>query len=223
MMNIQISDYIADFWELENGRKLKHKSHALREHNLDIRDFTDFREPLDIIILAYRNLHPQYMLTQDYEHKIIKGDLINSPGPQEDNPIFRMARWVYPQRIYGQGDKNQSDTLSYSDISHLLHACKIFDKVLVIAAFEHFLQVTLVVQECNRVLKPSGIIWLLLLLSKSPFGGHNVTVMEIPVHYLPKSIDPCAYLPKRWLPFCVPMDDWRIQQYLDASAQHFEF
>jgi hypothetical protein len=59
-------------------------------------------------------------------------------------------------------------------------------------------------------------------LFTSPTGGHNLSFTEYPLRALPKGVDAWDHLRKRRLPFIVPLNEWRRDQYLEAFAEHFE-
>ncbi len=44
----------------------------------------------------------------------------------------------------------------------------------------------------------------------------------MPRRSIPKGVDPWDHLRKRQLPFPVPLNEWRLGQYLTAFARHFE-
>jgi ubiquinone/menaquinone biosynthesis C-methylase UbiE len=97
-----------------------------------------------------------------------------------------------------------------------------FDVVTSVAAFEHFLEIPRVLGEVRRVLRSGGLLWTCIHIFTSPSGAHNITQTQIPLRRLPKGVEPWDHLRKRQLPINVPLNEWRIQQYLDAFAQHFE-
>jgi ubiquinone/menaquinone biosynthesis C-methylase UbiE len=97
-----------------------------------------------------------------------------------------------------------------------------FNLVTSIAAFEHFLNVPAVVAEVRRVLQPGGVAYIRIHPFACPSGGHNVKLMEIPLHHIPNGIVPWDHLRQRKLSFHVPLNEWRIQQYVDEFAKHFE-
>ncbi len=99
---------------------------------------------------------------------------------------------------------------------------KSFDLVTSVAAFEHFLDVPLVLKETCRVVRLGGFVWVLVHLFSSPSGGHNVSLSEVPLHTIPRGIDPWDHLRKRRLPFHVPLNEWRRDRYLEEFGKHFE-
>jgi hypothetical protein len=59
-------------------------------------------------------------------------------------------------------------------------------------------------------------------LFTSPSGGHNVSLTQIPLRRIPAHVEPWDHLRKRRLPFHVPLNEWRIDQYLAEFSKHFE-
>jgi hypothetical protein len=91
-----------------------------------------------------------------------------------------------------------------------------------IAAFEHFLDVSAVIAELQRVLKPKGVAYVRIHPFTCPSGGHNVRITQIPLRSLPRSVDPWDHLRRRRVPIDVPLNEWRPEQYREAFAHHFE-
>jgi hypothetical protein len=91
-----------------------------------------------------------------------------------------------------------------------------------VAAFEHFAHVPGTVAELHRVLRPSGLAWVAIHLFTSPSGGHNFRLTEIPLRTIPPGVEAWDHLRKRRLPFSVPLNEWRIGQYVAAFSRHFE-
>jgi hypothetical protein len=79
-----------------------------------------------------------------------------------------------------------------------------------------------VVTEVHRVLQPGGIAWIGIHPFTSLSGGHNLTATEIPLRKLPLGIEPWDHLRKREIPITVPLNEWRIHQYLEEFSKHFE-
>jgi ubiquinone/menaquinone biosynthesis C-methylase UbiE len=107
-------------------------------------------------------------------------------------------------------------------VSALPFPDKSFDLVTSVAAFEHFLDVPRVLEETHRVVTPGGLIWVLVHLFSSPSGGHNVRLSQVPLRKIPRGVDPWDHLRKRRLPFHVPLNQWRKDQYLSEFSKHFE-
>ena len=91
-----------------------------------------------------------------------------------------------------------------------------------VAAFEHFLEVPKVLKEVHRIACPGALVWVLVHLFSSPSGGHNVSLSQIPLHNIPRGIDPWDHLRKRRLEFHVPLNQWRREHYLSEVGKNFE-
>ena len=175
-----------------------------------------------VLDLANGRLRPQYTLLKVQGYPVFGIDLANQRLALWEETAYWVARRIFTHQasIHLTGPKDL--WLTRGNVGWLPFAARSFDLVTSVAAFEHFLHVPLVVQECCRVLKPGGIIWIVVHLFTCPSGGHNVKLMEIPLRSLPKGVEPWDHLRKRRLPFHVPLNEWRIHQYLEAFARHFE-
>ncbi len=113
-------------------------------------------------------------------------------------------------------------TLVCGDVAALPFPDNSFDLVTSVAAFEHFLDVPSVVTELARVVRPGGLAWVGIHLFTSPSGGHNFQLAENPLRRIPAGVDPWDHLRRRRLPFHVPLNEWRKDQYLETIAGYFE-
>jgi ubiquinone/menaquinone biosynthesis C-methylase UbiE len=116
---------------------------------------------------------------------------------------------------------NAQRTLVCGDVAHLPFAANSFDLVTSIAAFEHFLEIPKVMDEIHRVIRLGGLIWIWVHPFTSLSGGHNISLTEIPLRRIPRGISPWDHLRRRHLPFHVPLNEWRINQYLEVFEKHF--
>jgi len=66
------------------------------------------------------------------------------------------------------------------------------------------------------------MLWALVHLFSSPSGGHNVSLSQVPLCDIPRGIQPWDHMRKRHLPFHVPLNEWRKDQYLAEFQKHFE-
>jgi len=108
------------------------------------------------------------------------------------------------------------------DVSNLPFPNSSFDLVTSVAAFEHFLHVPSVVSEVARVLKPGGLVYARIHLFSCPSGGHNINITEIPLRRLSKGVDAWDHLRKRRLPIDVPLNEWRVDEYLAEFHRNFK-
>jgi SAM-dependent methyltransferase len=195
---------------------------ALADERLqDITPYLDLSCPQRVLDLANGRLLPQYILLQAAGHRVIGIDLINRPQPLNSEEIgYRVARWLYARRVPGYSIAYH--TLTCGDVAILPFPSESFDLVTSIAAFEHFLNAPAVVAELERVLRPGGVAYIRIHPFTCPSGGHNLKLMEIPLRHLPAGVDAWDHLRRRRLPFHVPLNELRIDQYLAEFAKHFE-
>jgi ubiquinone/menaquinone biosynthesis C-methylase UbiE len=91
-----------------------------------------------------------------------------------------------------------------------------------VAAFEHFVDVPAVLKEIHRITQPGGMVWVFVHLFSSLSGGHNISLSQIPLTKIPAGIDPWDHLRKRRIPFHVPLNQWRCDQYLGEFRKYFK-
>ena len=217
-----LQDYWTAIFQLLNGDRLRGELELDVRLRLDLVDIFNFSLPLRILDLANGRLRPQYMILRAKGQHVFGVDLANNPSSDAFSPGYRLARWLYALRLHGPGDKFKADTLTCADVGRLPFSSGSFDLVTSIAAFEHFLDVPAVVTEIAHILRPGGVLYAGIHPFTAASGGHNVKLMEIPLRSLPKGVEPWDHLRKRRLPFHVPLNEWRIHQYLEAFAEHFE-
>jgi SAM-dependent methyltransferase len=175
-----------------------------------------------VLDLANGRLRPQYMLLKAAGHQVYGLDLANGAQSGWIDWAYRLARWLYARKLGLPMETAAQQTLVCGDAGHLPFPDHSFDLVTSVAAFEHFLDVPAVVRELARVVRPGGLVWVRIHLFTSPSGGHNTRFTEIPLRTLPAGAEPWDHLRQRRLPFLVPLNEWRRDQYLETFAQHFE-
>ena len=227
--------------DLVCGRRAAHERQlaAWREHDLAAQ--VDVSHPLSILDLASGRLRPQHLLLKRAGHRVVGVDLVNRPGRDATAIAYRLARWLYARsldhgtpderadrpvlqstRNGGPGGASTGDTLVCGDATALPFRDAAFDLATSVAAFEHFLDVPAVVDELHRVVRPRGLVWVCIHLFASPSGGHNVTLTEVPLRSLPADVDAWDHLRQRRLPFNVPLNEWRRDQFIAAFARRFD-
>ena len=77
-------------------------------------------------------------------------------------------------------------------------------------------------ENCHEFFALAGSCGPVSIFFTSPSGGHNVTFTQIPMRSVPRAVDPWDHLRKRRLPFSVPLNEWRLDQYLEEFAKYFE-
>jgi len=187
----------------------------------------DFSRPVVILDLANGRLRPQYTLLKRAGHRVVGVDLVNRTGHDATALAYRLARWLYARSLnaaVGDGRKaaRSDDALICGNVTALPFRDASFDLVTSVAAFEHFLDVPRVIDELHRVVRPGAVVWACIHLFASPSGGHNVTLTEVPLRTLPRGIDAWDHLRRRRLPFHVPLNEWRRDQFLAAFERRFD-
>jgi len=217
----KLKDHIGFACQLVTRSRMKHERWIADLRHADISPYLEGKNPLAVLDLANGQLRPQYRILRAQGHRVYGIDMANHPKRSWQDYAYMIAR-----RLCARGlQPNYSiidDTLICGDVSILPFRDKSFDVITSVAAFEHFLDVPLVLKEMHRVVRLGGVVWALVHLFTSPSGGHNVSLSEVPLRTIPRGIDPWDHLRKRRLPFHVPLNEWRVTQYLSAFEKHFE-
>ncbi len=216
-----LQGYVRFTWQLLNGFRLSGERVIAAERDQDIAPYFDSHLPLRVLDLANGRLRPQFTLLQAGGYRTYGIDLANRAGSPFIDAAYDFARWLYTRKIGGNVSE-RSGQLVCGDVITLPFAEASFDLVTSVAAFEHFLNVPQVICELHRVLCTGGMVWARIHLFTSPSGGHNLGFTEIPLRSIPAGIDPWDHLRKRRLPFYVPLNEWRLDQYVKEFARHFE-
>jgi SAM-dependent methyltransferase len=188
----------------------------------DVALLLDMSAPRRILDLANGRLRPQYTLLKQRGHRVVGIDLANWPRRTATDLAYVLARRLYNWRVGVQGEHIGRQTLVCGDVGLLPFPDESFDLAVSAAAFEHFLDVPAVVADLRRVLRPSGVAWVAVHLFSCPTGGHNVTFTEYPLQRMPPGVEPWDHLRGRRLPFSVPLNEWRRDQYVAEFARHFD-
>jgi len=62
----------------------------------------------------------------------------------------------------------------------------------------------------------------LIHLFTCPSGGHNVTFTQFPLRKMPQGVNAWDHLRRRRLPFTVPLNEWRRDQYFQTFAERLD-
>jgi SAM-dependent methyltransferase len=222
MMSPQLIDYPRYAWQLLQGRRSWMERTAAEQRERDIAPYLHGRGSLRVLDLANGRLRPQYTLLRAAGHQVYGIDFVNRPYLSWKDQAYRVARRLYTWNLGLPIETSAGRTLACGDVGALPFPDAYFDLVTSIAAFEHFLDVPAVVAELHRVLRPGGVVWISIHLFTSPSGGHNLSFTEVPLRAVPEGIDAWDHLRKRRLPFSVPLNEWRKDQYFDTFARHFQ-
>jgi SAM-dependent methyltransferase len=221
-MSVALREYLIFGRQLFNGFRVQTERNIDQQRRLDLQPYQAESRPLRVLDLANGRLRPQYTLLKAAGHQVIGIDLVNRPAQNWTDHAYRLARRVFTWKLGVQPESRAGQTLLCGDVDRLPLPDKRFDLVTSIAAFEHFLHVPVVVAEIARVLQPGGLVWVGIHPFTAISGGHNVTLTEIPLRHMPPGVDAWDHLRKRRQPFHVPLNEWRIDQYLAEFAKHFE-
>jgi SAM-dependent methyltransferase len=217
----RIKDYVSFGRQLFDGSRRNHERQLADIRQGDIAPHLDENPPLRVLDLANGYLRPQYILLKGVGQQVYGIDLVNRPERSCVNTAYRIARWLY-KRGLGPASSDHGERLVCGNVAYLPFTENSFDLVTSIAAFEHFLDVPSVVAEIRRVTCPGGLVWVWIHPFTSPSGGHNLSLTETPLRTIPAGIDPWDHLRRRHLPFHVPLNEWRIDQYVETFESHFQ-
>lgn len=221
-MTISLTDYGRYIWQLISGFRIRHEEEIANLRHKDISQFFESLENAIILDLANGQLQPQYSILKFEGLNVFGIDLVNSPKNGFQESGYKLSRFIYNKQLKINNNKVLGKSLVSGDVNSLPFCESSFDLVTSVAAFEHFLDVPSVIKELSRIIKPGGIAWVYIHNFTSLSGGHNVKIMEIPLKKIPNEIQPWDHLRSRKIPFIVPLNEWRIHQYIEEFANHFE-
>lgn len=215
-------EYLRYAIQLLRGQRSKGEHDLALRRERDLAPHLGMTQPLRVLDVANGRLRPQYTILKQAGHHVYGIDYVNRPSGSVVDRAYVLARGIYNWRLGAQAEPAGRRTLVCGDVGRLPFPDGFFDLAVSAAAFEHFLDVPAVLDELRRVVRPSGLIWVLVHLFASPSGGHNVTFTEVPLRSMPPGVEPWDHLRRRRLPFTVPLNEWRRDQYLAAFAERFE-
>ncbi|GIV99703.1 methyltransferase domain-containing protein [Roseiflexus sp.] len=218
----QLLDYPTYAWQVWRGARSRGEADLDRCRRADVAGYVDFSRPLTILDLANGRLRPQYAILRAQGHRVVGIDLVNRPVSSWKARAYAVARALYAKRLRLPPAVMRANALVCGDVGRLPFPDATFDLVTSVAAFEHFLDVPAVVAEVAQVLRPGGVVWAAIHVFTAPSGGHNLSFAEVPLRHVPPGVDPWDHLRRRRLPFSVPLNEWRIRDYLAVFGRHFE-
>jgi ubiquinone/menaquinone biosynthesis C-methylase UbiE len=221
-MSPSTTDYARYIWQMINGFRSNAEQGMAEHRRRDVAPYLDLTPPLRILDVANGRLRPQYTILKAAGHHVYGIDLVNRPRFSRADVAYEVARRLYTWKLGIPTNMANGRTLVCSDVGVLPFPDHYFDLATSVAAFEHFRDVPAVVAELGRVIRPGGVIWVSIHLFTCPSGGHNASFTEYPLRNVPANIDPWDHLRKRRLPFTVPLNEWRKDQYLATFARHFQ-
>ncbi len=216
-----LSDYPRYLWQLVNGFRATHENYIAQMRENDLSQF-DFKKRFGRVLdLANGRLRPQYKILRAQGYRVYGIDIANYPKRYWQDYAYEIARYLYARRICAKYSMID-DILVCGNVCSLPFRDQVFDMITSVAAFEHFLEVPKVLKEMHRVARPRALVWVLVHLFSSPSGGHNIGLSQIPLRRIRRGIDPWDHLRKRRLPFHVPLNEWRGDQYVAEFGKYFE-
>lgn len=216
-----IADYPRYALQMLRGERSAGERAQHEDLRRDVAPLLDLGRPRDVLDLANGRLRPQYALLKAGGHRVYGVDFVNRPGRGRTDLAYAVARGLYnAQQGLGTEPRGRR-TLVCGDVGRLPFPDAAFDLAVSAAAFEHFLDVPAVVADLRRVLRPGGVAWVAVHLFTCVTGGHNLT-FTYPVPAPPAGVELWDHLRRRRLPFTVPLNEWRRDQYVAEFARHFE-
>jgi SAM-dependent methyltransferase len=224
-MSPSLRDYAAGTWQLWTGYRVRGEQGIARNRARDLAPYLDLDAQVGairVLDLANGQLRPQYLLLRAAGHRVVGVDLANRPDGGLEWHAYGFARWLYRRHLPARPGARRSDPLACGDVGALPFRSGSFDLVTSVAAFEHFLDVPAVLAELRRVLRPGGLAWIGIHPFTCPSGAHNLSATEVPLRSLPPGVEPWDHLRRRRLPITVPLNEWRIDRYLEEWGRHLE-
>jgi SAM-dependent methyltransferase len=221
-VSISINDYMRYTWQMLNGFRAQAERAMSERRRRDLEPYLELTSPLQVLDVANGRLRPQYMILRSEGHQVYGVDMINRPRLSRTDLAYQVARQLYTWKLGLPMAAASGRSLVCSDVGVLPFPDRSFDLAASVAAFEHFLDIPAVLSELHRVIRPGGMVWVCIHLFTSPTGGHNLSFTEFPLRNVPAGIDAWDHLRKRRLPFTVPLNEWRRDQYLAAFERHFQ-
>lgn len=220
---LKFLDYLTYFGQLLNGFRVNSEKSLFVKRENDVAPYlSSVNHPLKILDLANGRLRPQYALLRSAQLDVYGIDLVNRPQSTWTDHAYSIARLLYTWKAHLPWQYIDNSRLICGSVNQLPFPDDTFDLVSSVAAFEHFLSVPKVISEIHRVLRMKGILWVTIHSFASLSGGHNVKLSEVPLKKLPKGIDSWDHLRQQRVPFGVPLNKWRRDQYLEEFSKHFE-
>ncbi len=217
----QVLDYYYFARDLLTGCRTKGEISAAQVRERDTSQFLDYGSQLRILDIGCGLLRPQLLVLSGQGHKVIGVDLINRSTGTLSHKLYAIARLFFRLHLPA-APRATAPHLVCADAGRLPFPNNHFDLISSVAAFEHFLNVPSVLDELNRTLRPSGVIWVIVHLFTSLSGGHNVGRQLSAIQSFPSGIEPWDHLRRQQIPFTVPLNKWRLKDYLQAFADRFE-
>lgn len=218
----QLRDYPRYAYQILTGVRARMEHEATRQRCNDLAPYLPDQRALTILDIGNGRLRPQYAILRNAGHRVVGVDFVNGPNRTWQDYSYAAIRRMYTAHLRLAPTAMEATSLVRANVNDLPFPESSFDLAISMAAFEHFLDVPRVLDNVKRVLRPGGLLWIAIHIFTSPSGGHNLSFTEYPLRTLPPGVEPWDHLRKRTLPFTVPLNEWRVSQYLQAFAERFE-
>ncbi len=217
-----LAEYSQYFRQLVGGFRVNHELALARHREKDLQPYLTDGRDVRYLDLGNGRLRPQYQILKKDDRKVIGIDLANRPNKAWVDWSYAIARQIFRSKLGLRHNHSASAALVCGDVQKLPFKDNSFDVASSVAAFEHFMDVPTVIAELKRVLRTRGPAWICFHPFTSITGGHNITLTEIPLQNLPRSVEPWDHLRERKIPIKVPLNEWRIDQFVEEFRKHFE-
>jgi SAM-dependent methyltransferase len=207
-------------WQLLSGVRSNYEAIFAKLRSEDTDEYLNHLNSPEILDLGNGLLRPQFSLLKNAGNRVYGIDIANRPQTSTKHFLYVIARYFF-NRSSSVRTRSDNGTLVCGDVTKLPFKNESFDLITSVAALEHFLDIPAVVNELARVLRPNGVVWAMVHLFSCPSGGHNVTLTQFPLRKIPRGVDAWDHLRRRKLPFSVPLNEWRRDQYLQSFAVRF--
>ena len=138
-------DNIKFIWQLLSDYRFQHEKLISDLRSNDVTQYLRVQSPLEILELANGQLRSQSYLLKSMQHNVFGIDLINNPQTKNHNFEYHAARWLFNRRVKLPRDQISEIKLICGDVGKVPLADNCFDMITSGAAFEHFLDIPLVI------------------------------------------------------------------------------
>jgi SAM-dependent methyltransferase len=218
---VTATDYILYLRDVVTGRRFNSERSCALDRCNELLPYIDMNTPRDVLDLGCGRLEPQSIIFSRWGHRVTGVDRADIQSLTLTNIAYAMLRsslcYSTPKRAPSSGCL----TFVNADVGDLPFEDESFDVIISASAFEHFLEVPKVISEMKRVLRPQGVFTVDIHIFTSLSGGHTIGMRMDPAARLPKGIEPWDHLRDRRLRASVPLNEWRMTQYLDAFRAEF--
>jgi SAM-dependent methyltransferase len=216
---VVVVDYLLYLADVISGRRFNSERSFASDRNRELETWIDMGLPKDILDLGCGRLQPQSIILSRWGHRVVGVDRADIHLFTVSNAAYavlrRLLRWSTPRTA----SHDECLSIVNADVGHLPFADNSFDLIVSASAFEHFLEIPKVIREMKRVLRPGGVFTVDIHVFSGLSGGHTIGMRLNPIRRLPKGVEPWDHLRAKRVTPRVPLNEWRISQYLEAYAR----